>query len=168
MLCKRRFHAMMGHPLKGEFMKAAFALAVVLCASVPILAEEPATTSAPASAPAFAGTFPASDAKAIKDALGKSAVITGSVASVTSPQSGSIYFINFKGNERGQFTGIIKKEHLEAVNKGFDGDVAKALKGKEIELSGVLTSYRDTPQIEVTKPDQIKIVAKPETKKEEK
>lgn len=149
-------------------MKFAWCAVAVLSVCGLVSAEDAATTSAPAThaAPASAGTLKSTDQEALKSAVGKSAVVIGGVASVSTSPSGSINFINFKGHAKGDFTGIIKKEDLENVNKGFDGDVAKALKGKEIELSGVITDYKGTPQIEVTKPEQIKIVAKEEKPKE--
>jgi DNA/RNA endonuclease YhcR with UshA esterase domain len=54
---------------------------------------------------------------------------------------------------------VVKKENLEAVNGGFDGDVASAVKGKTVIITGTISLYREKPQIDIAKPEQIKIQA---------
>ena len=64
--------------------------------------------------------------------------------------------INFEGANR-DFTVVVPKASMGAVNGGFDGDVEAAVKGKTIDVTGVIKLYKDKPEIEVTKPDQIKV-----------
>ena len=56
----------------------------------------------------------------------------------------------------------ITKENADAVNAGFEGDVKKGLEGKTISLTGEVKMFRDSPQIEISKPDQIKVEAEKE------
>ena len=60
-------------------------------------------------------TLQANDHEGIKAAVGKVVAVTGRVQNVGRTRSGSISFINFTGNQRGQFVGIIKKENLAGV-----------------------------------------------------
>lgn len=99
--------------------------------------------------------FAATEKAAILKAVGSHATITGKVSRTNAIPA--ITFINFAGTERGDFTVIVKADSLDAVNKGFNGDVAAAVDGKKITVTGTITKYRETPQIEVTKPEQITI-----------
>jgi DNA/RNA endonuclease YhcR with UshA esterase domain len=118
-----------------------------------------AADTAPASAPA---RISVKDTDALKAAVGKGVVVFGEISRVSPSPSGSLTFINFKDLQRGDFSAIIKKENKEALDKAFDGDVAKAIKGKSVELSGTVIDYQGRPEIDITKPEQLKIVAKTE------
>lgn len=108
--------------------------------------------------PAAAGPFEAGDHSAIAQAIGKKATIRGKISSVSSP-SKSITFLNFEGNPRGKFVGIVRKADLDAVTAGLKGTGLKqALEGHTVELTGVLTSYRGTPQIEVRSAEQVRVL----------
>lgn len=122
-------------------------------------ATQPATMAAtePSTEPAI---FAATDKAAILKAVGSHAVITGKVSSTNAIPS--ITFIDFAGNQRGDFAVIIKEEYLDAVNKAFTGGVEAAIKNKKIKVTGIITKYNTTPQIEVTKPDQITILSEKE------
>ncbi len=122
-------------------------------------ATQPATMAAtePSTEPAV---FAATDKAAILKAVGTHAVITGKVSNTNAIPS--ITFIDFAGNQRGDFAVIIKEAYVDAVNKGFPGGVEAAVKDKKIKVTGVITKYNTTPQIEVTKPDQITILSEKE------
>lgn len=117
-------------------------------------AEAPA--SQPSSKPAADTVIEATDQEALKAAAGETVTVHGKVATAGATRSGSIFFINFEGANR-NFAVVIKKEHLEAVNGGFNGDLAAAVKGKSINVTGEIKLYKDKPEIEVTTPDQIKV-----------
>jgi DNA/RNA endonuclease YhcR with UshA esterase domain len=89
--------------------------------------------------------------------VGKTVKITGQVQSVSQTNTGSIEFINFKGNARGQFVAIVKKDHQTAVAAAFASDLKGALEGKAVEVTGTVVLFQQTPQIEVTKPEQVRL-----------
>ena len=120
-------------------------------------AEDKKKDEAPAAtAPAASGeTIDAVDIEKIKAAVGKTVTVKGACSGVFVARSGRI-LINFVGANR-DFVGMITKENADAVNAGFSGDVAKALQGNNVSLTGEVKLYRESPQIEITKPDQIKV-----------
>ncbi|MGN6371352.1 MAG: hypothetical protein ACTHN5_24115 [Phycisphaerae bacterium] len=126
------------------------------------LAQSPATT-APATAPASQpAAFLATDKDALTKAAGAAASVTGTV-SRTNWYNDEILFINFKDTQRGDFTVIARQENRTALDKAFDGDIAKTLDGKKITVTGTIVLYRGHPEIIVTKPDQITLLPAPET-----
>ena len=137
---------------------AAFAADTAPASLTPPAAPTSATASAPASAPAIAGRFAVKDTDGLKIATGKEATVFGEISRISPSPSGSLTFVNFKGLQRGDFSVIIKKENKDVIDKAFDGDLTKALKGKSVEITGVILDYQGHPEIEVTKPGQIKIV----------
>lgn len=108
-------------------------------------------------APVVSETFNANDLDAIKGAVGKVAAVKGQVQKVASTSNNSIYFIDFAGNKRGGFVGIVRQNNYEAVAAAVGGDLRTGLVGKTVELRGSITLFKDAPQIVVTSPDQIKI-----------
>ena len=147
-------------------MKYPFALALVaLALALPAFADAPTTaTSQPASTEPSTQpvTLQATDKEAIAKAIGSKATITGTV-SRTNWYNDSILFINFKDTKRGDFTVIAKADNREALDKAFAGDLAKAVDGKKISVTGTIVKFRTTPQIEITAPDQLTIVPEPTT-----
>ncbi len=75
-------------------------------------------------------------------------------------QSRSVSIFNFDGIDRRAFNVVIPKPNLEAVNARFDGDVAKPVKDQTITVTGAIADYRGNPQIQLTKPEQLKIEKK--------
>lgn len=132
---------------------------LVLFASLTLLAAVPTRADdVPASQPS---TQPAGDAidvsdlDAIKAAAGTEISVKGKIYGTYKPESGSVLLFNF--DQQRNFNGVVKKANIEAVNAGFDGDVAAAVKGKMVTITGMVSMYKDKPQIEIVKPDQIKI-----------
>jgi len=113
--------------------------------------DKPAAT-APAPADKAGEIVEATDIDKLKAAAGKTVTVHGKVSQVFKASSGRI-LINFEGAGRA-FSGMITKDNAEAVNKGFEGDVA-TLKDKTINLTGTVTLFKENPQIEITKPEQI-------------
>ena len=73
-------------------------------------------------------------------------------------RSGSMPFINFTGNQRGQFVGIVKHEHMEAVTRAIGADLKPALTGKTVELRGEVVLYKGVPEIIVTNGMQLSVM----------
>lgn len=119
----------------------------------------PAAPTAPAPAPSMpaAAALDATDAEALKAAVGKTATVRGQVSGVGNTANKTIYFINLTP-ARGGFVGIVRKDNYDAVAAPFAGDLKAGLSGKTIELTGEVVLYKDAPQIVVKTPDQIKVV----------
>jgi DNA/RNA endonuclease YhcR with UshA esterase domain len=96
----------------------------------------------------------------LKDMIGTTVTVRGKVKEVFVPQSGSVSIFNFDGINRRDFNVVVPKANLEEVNKAFDGDVAKAVKDQTITVTGAVADYRGNPQIQLTKPDQLKVEKK--------
>jgi len=100
-------------------------------------------------------TLQANDREAILAAVGKTVAVRGKVHDIGRTRSGSIRFINFTGNSRGQFVGIVKKENLDLVTASLGFDLKTALPGRTVELRGEIILYKDIPEIIVTSGNQI-------------
>lgn len=133
---------------------AAWVAAVLVLATVMWAADEPPTTQP-------AGRFEATDTAGLKAAIGKAATVHGTVWRASWYQD-RILFINFKGVDRNTgFTAIARKPAREALDAAFDGDVAVSLEGRAVEITGTVVMYREKPEIEITRPEQVKIVHPP-------
>ena len=115
-------------------------------------------SSKPVPEPAASTALNANDDPGIRAAQGKLVAVKGLVQNVGQTRTGSMQFINFQGNSRGQFCGIIRAANQEAVATGLGASIKSALSGKTVELHGTVMLFEDTPQIEITRADQVKIV----------
>jgi len=97
----------------------------------------------------------ATDDATLKAAEGKKVTVKGEIS--RSFPAKTVLLLNFKGVKRGGFTVAIRKADQDALNAAFGGDVAKELKGKTVLVTGEIKLYKDQPEMEVTKPEQIKI-----------
>ena len=125
---------------------------------------EDAPASKPTSKPAKGETIEASDADGLKAVVGETVTVHGKVSGTFLPKSGSVLLINFDGASR-NFTVAVPKASMDDVNAGFNGDLAEAVKGKSLNVTGEVKLYKGKPEMEVTKPDQIKIEGAEEEKK---
>ena len=144
---------------------ALFAAAAAATPALPARAED-APAAPPATQPAAGDVIDVKDFAKLKDMEGKTATVRGTVSDTYTPASGSILILNFQGLKRRDFNVVVKKANLDAVNAGFNGGVAAAVKGHAITVTGPVSIYRGNPQIEVTKPEQIKVEAASGEKKE--
>ena len=85
-------------------------------------------------------------------AVGEEAFISGKVINVNS--AGRVNFLNFDAARPAKFTGIVFRESLG----NFPSGLKETYDGKIIRIRGMVTLYRDRPQIVITKPDQIEIL----------
>ncbi len=141
-----------------RFASLSFFAAMLLIAPLGSIARaEDAPASQPSTAPAAGATIEASNTEALKAAVGKDVTVHGKVSGTFTPASGSVLLNNFVGATR-LFSVAFLKANMDAVNKGFEGDdLAGAIKGKSINVTGKIKMYKDKPEIEVTKPEQIKV-----------
>jgi len=126
-------------------------------------AAAPAVPAAASAAPISAG-----DDDALKANMDKNATVEGTVSRANWSNSGSIFFINFDEAKTTKFTAVFFKDQKEAMEKAFDGDVVKALKGNKIQVTGKIIDYKGKPEMKLEKPEQIKVVAKAGDSTEEK
>lgn len=84
-------------------------------------------------------------------AVGRPAFVFGKVVAVG--RSGSITFLNFS-KERGKFTGIIRSQNYSR----FEGDIEKRYLDQAVVVQGIVDTYRGQPQIEITRPEHIRVV----------
>jgi DNA/RNA endonuclease YhcR with UshA esterase domain len=149
-------------------------LALVAFVAIPLRAEDkPAdkpddkATSKPAETPKPEATLEASDTDALKAAKDKTVSVHGTISRIAASPSGSVTFINFQGVDRAGFTAIVKKASKEEALKGFGEDGAD-LQGKEVTITGPIILYKEKPEIEIKKADQIKLAAGDEKKDDKK
>ena len=125
-----------------------------------------ASTSQPSTQPS-GEVIDVKDFAKLKDMVGTEVTIRGKVTEVFVPNSGNISIFNFEGIGRRDFNVVVRKANLDAVNGGFDGDVAKAVKDQTITVTGKVALYRENPQIQLEKPEQLKIEKPAEGEKKE-
>jgi len=125
-----------------------------------------ASTSQPSTQPS-GEVIDVKDFAKLKDMVGTEVTIRGKVTEVFVPNSGNISIFNFEGIGRRDFNVVVRKANLDAVNGGFDGDVAKAVKDQTVSVTGKVALYRENPQIQLEKPEQLKIEKPTEGQKKE-
>ena len=136
-------------------MSKTLILLVVLALTAPTLAAEapPSTEPAPATQPAE--KLEVTNFDAIKAAVDKTITVTGTVSRTGWSPRGNILFINFESVGRDGFSVVVPKDNKDAVAQY--GEAAEQLQGKQVEITGKITLYRDKPQIQIATADQIKI-----------
>ena len=133
------------------------AVVTVLAASAAACsAQDPAPAAPPAPAPAAPAAPPVSlaskDKEALKAAIGQNAIVRGKVVKTTNYQE-KIAFIDLEGG----FTVVCFKKSFSKFPEAPDKMYAQ----KTIEVTGKITEHKEKPQIEITAPDQVKIVETP-------
>lgn len=136
--------------MKKDSLAVALVFAAMIAARLP--AQE--ATSQPATS---AATIDATDTAKLKEMAGKSATVRGEISG--SYAAKTVLLLNFKDTNRG-FTVAIRKVDQDALNNSFGGDVAGNLKGKTVLVTGEIKLYKEKPEIEVTKPEQIQLESK--------
>lgn len=97
------------------------------------------------------GLIEASDRAAVYAAVGKTATVRGKVESV-SVESWPIR-IRLEGNEK--FEGVIFPDAVSDLRDRFGQDLARALNGAELSLSGTISLHRYVPQIVIRESAQL-------------
>jgi endonuclease YncB( thermonuclease family) len=94
----------------------------------------------------------------LRSLAGREVRVRGTVSQVGSLPDNRITFVNFRGVPRGGFVGIIRSAALGQFLELFPSGLA-SIEGREIEISGPITLYRNGPQIELRSPSQLKVIA---------
>ncbi len=113
-------------------------------------------------ATATGSEFAATDRAGLFASAGRPVKVRGRVAKIAALPDGRITFLDFEGNPTGGFVGVIRAGFLPSFHEQFPEELEKALVGKEVTLEGVITLYRDIPQIELEETRQIQIVPAPQ------
>jgi hypothetical protein len=93
----------------------------------------------------------ATDKDGLKGAIGKTATVTGRVQRANA-WDGGITFLNLEGG----FTVVCFKKHYGEFPSPPDQLYAQ---GKTIEVTGKIRLHKERPEIEITGPEQIKVLA---------
>lgn len=116
-------------------------------------------TTLPTSQPASQPTrLDATDAAAITNSIGRRVVIVGRVSAAKLSSTGKVFRIEFEGVGSSGFLAVIFDRSLKAFEGALGSDLAKALEGKRVEVSGTLESYKGKPELILAKADQIKVL----------
>ena len=94
----------------------------------------------------------AHDLKPAAGLVGKSGSFTGTVTKIFTPKTGSIVILNFDRDYKTALTAVVKRSDWSKFP-----DLAK-LEGKQIVVSGKFVDFHGATEIDLTAPDQIKIV----------
>lgn len=99
---------------------------------------------------AYKDAAPGTDLSVALKLVDKPAVFKGTVVKLFDPEG--LLILNFAKDYRTAITAVLRKKDFSAFPN------MATLKDQEILISGTVTTYQGRPQIELTKPDQIRIV----------
>jgi hypothetical protein len=92
------------------------------------------------------------------------AFVEGKCVSAEWSATGKVMNVEFEGTNESRFTAVIFVRARPRFDEGFAGDVAKAIAGKRLRLSGTITLYggrdekrKQDPQMVLAQPSQITI-----------
>lgn len=134
--------------LSNRLAAAALETALLGCLAVAMVSAK-GSDAAGAAFPILAAT----ETEALKAKEGQKVVVFGETARSGRSKSGT-HFVNFKEAE---FYLIAFKTDLAAF--GPTGEPAVAYDGKRLAVTGVVTLYQGKPQIKLTSPDQVRVLA---------
>lgn len=102
--------------------------------------------------PAVGKATDAKDLPAVKKLLDKTTTLKGTVVKVYTSSNNSILILNFAKNFKEAASVILKPEHYAKFPK------METLKDKTVLVTGKVLLYKEQPEIELTKPEQLKII----------
>ena len=133
----------------------ALAFCAIAFLAAPLFAEDK-----PADAPAT--VVKVDDKDALKAAIDKKASLTveGTVSDAAWSSSGKVLVIHFEGAQTSQFSSVVFSKNKDKINKAFDDDVIKAIKGAKVQITGPVVEFKSNPEIVIDKPEQLKVIEK--------
>lgn len=102
--------------------------------------------------------LPAKDRLSLVSSAGKPVRVRGRVSKISALEDGRIVFLDFEGAPEQGFVAIIREDFQPAFRTRYPEGLEKALVGKEVTIDGVVTLYRETPQIELERTTQLTIL----------
>jgi DNA/RNA endonuclease YhcR with UshA esterase domain len=97
----------------------------------------------------------ASDADAVKAAVGQRVILEGTIAKAAWASSGKVMKATFKGNEKLSLVAFQSKK--DDLDKAFGGDFATTLAGAKVQVSGLLKQFNNKPELVIDDAKQVKI-----------
>jgi len=95
---------------------------------------------------------------ALMDAVGRMVVVTGRVQYIGINRGRNLYtFIDF-GRKKRAFAGVIHRNILPRFAAVY-GEKLDRLLGQDVEIRGVMTALNDSPQVSLSRPEQIHITS---------
>lgn len=94
----------------------------------------------------------ASDLAGAKKLIGKEGAFEGTVVKVFSPSSNGLVILNFDKNYRNALTAVLR------VKNYADFPDMQTLKGKRVLVTGKFEDFKGSPEIMLTKPEQVKLI----------
>ncbi len=102
------------------------------------------------------GPVNALDTTRLRELEGRDIVVYGTVTRIGQSPKGRLHFLNFD-QRRGGFTALIRDANFGRLVAELGGSLEERFVGKVVEVSGTLTLHRGTPQIEITRADQLRV-----------
>jgi DNA/RNA endonuclease YhcR with UshA esterase domain len=146
-------------------------LVCVLLMMMPLsnaLAQDPSTRPSEEASPSSDATktevVDVADTAAVKAMMGKDVILVGTVKVSEWSRSGRVMNIEFDDGET-KLLVVLFERSRESFDKAFGGDVAKALKGAKVRVTGKLEEYggrdekmKGRPQVILNRASQLTIV----------
>lgn len=99
----------------------------------------------------------ADDVAAIKELDGRSVVVRGKVHSVYIPKSGSPVILNLGAEFKTCLKAVIYDRKFRDWNLTA-AEIGQLYEGKEIVVEGIVSIYRELPQLEINSPAALRVV----------
>jgi len=90
--------------------------------------------------------------------MGKEVAVEGQVSEAAWSSSGKVMQAMFAEATSTKFMAVVFLKTRAAMDKAFNGDVAKAINGKRVRVIGKVVEYKGKPEIVIDKPEQLEIL----------
>lgn len=101
---------------------------------------------------------PVTEREKIEASLDKEITVEGRIERIGESKTRSILFLNFEGLERGGFTLIIRQGTLAGDYVQHDPAFGPSFVGKNLRVTGTVTTYQGGFQMQVFAPSQIEVL----------
>jgi DNA/RNA endonuclease YhcR with UshA esterase domain len=105
-----------------------------------------------------ADVIPVIERERIEASLDQEITVEGRIERFGESKTRSILFLNFEGLERGGFTLIIRQGTLAGDYEQHDPAFAPSFVGKNVRVTGTVTTYKGGFQMQVFAPSQIEVL----------
>jgi DNA/RNA endonuclease YhcR with UshA esterase domain len=95
----------------------------------------------------------ASDLAGAKKLVGKDGAFEGTVVKVFSPKTNGLVILNFDKNYKNALTAVLRVKSYASFPD------MQTLKGKHVLITGKFEDYKGSTEIQLTKPEQVKLIA---------
>ena len=102
--------------------------------------------------------LPAADVADLRRRVGEVRSVRGTVASVYVAGPNGPVILNFDADFRRAFQAVIFKENFAKWNDRPAEEIGPLYEDREVVVDGIITEYRDLPQIKLSHPWQVRVV----------